>query len=120
MVYSLPLPKEPSEQFSCLPEYFIEDIGHSFGFVSRYLTECIATTQVDELVVFCITFLRMSSYIKKPSLKSKLVETIFYGVSPYRGKATGVLGDVINGHSFALQHLMHALMNFYIGVSSTS
>lgn len=75
------------------------------------------TTQVDELVIFCITFLDMSTYIRKPSLKSKLVEILYYGISPYRGKSTGILGDVINGHPFALQNLMHALMNFYIGMS---
>ncbi|CAZ79267.1 unnamed protein product [Tuber melanosporum] len=112
----LPLPKEPPEQFSCLPEYFIEDIGLCFGFVGRYLPECIVTTQVDELVIFCITFLDMSTYIRKPSLKSKLVEILYYGISPYRGKSTGILGDVINSHPFALQNLMHALMNFYIEI----
>ncbi|RPA95546.1 hypothetical protein L873DRAFT_1774205 [Choiromyces venosus 120613-1] len=112
----LPLPKEPPEQFSCLPEYFIEDIGLCFGFVGRYLPECIVTTQVDELVIFCITFLDMSTYIRKPSLKSKLVEILYYGISPYRGKSTGILGDVINGHPFALQNLMHSLMNFYIEI----
>ena len=75
------------------------------------------TAQVDELVIFCITFLDMSTYTRKPSLKSKLVEILYYGINPYRGKSTGILGDVINGHPFALQNLMHALMNFYIGMS---
>lgn len=114
---SLPLPEETPREFSCLPEYFVEDIGLCFGFVSRYLPECIVTTQVDELVVFCTTFLRFSTYIKKPNLKSKLVEILYYGISPYRGKVSGMLGDVINGHPFALQHLLNALMNFYIGMS---
>ncbi|PWW75289.1 hypothetical protein C7212DRAFT_280984 [Tuber magnatum] len=112
----LPLPREPPEQFSCLPEYFVEDIGLCFGFVGRYLPECIVTAQVDELVIFCITFLDMSTYIRKPSLKSKLVEILYYGINPYRGKSTGILGDAINGHPFSLQNLMHALMNFYIEI----
>lgn len=112
---SLPLPAEAPPEFSALPEYFIEDIGLCFGFVGRYLPECIVTTQVDELVIFCTTFLRTSTYIKKPNLKSKLVEILYYGISPYRGKTAGMLGDVINGHKFVLQHLLNALMNFYIG-----
>ncbi|KAH0613172.1 uncharacterized protein H6S33_009552 [Morchella sextelata] len=113
---SLPLPAEAPPEFSALPEYFIEDIGLCFGFVGRYLPECIVTTQVDELVIFCTTFLRTSTYIKKPNLKSKLVEILYYGISPYRGKTAGMLGDVINGHKFVLQHLLNALMNFYIEI----
>lgn len=113
---SLPLPEDAPPEFSTLPEYFIEDIGLCFGFVGRYLPECIATSQVDELVIFCTTFLRTSTYIKKPNLKSKLVEILYYGISPYRGKAAGMLGDVINTHKFVLQHFLHALMNFYIEI----
>ncbi|KAL7273982.1 Ubiquitin conjugation factor E4 [Rhizina undulata] len=113
---SLPLPEPALDQFNCLPEYFVEDIGLCFGFISRYLPQIIVTTQVDELVVFCITFLRMSTFIRKPNLKSKLVEILYYGINPYRGKATGILGDVINGHPFALKYLMNALMNFYIEI----
>ena len=75
-------------------------------------------TQVDELVVFCITFLRNSTYIRNPHLKSRLVEILFYGIHSNQSKPNGMLGDAINGHPFALKNLMHSLMNFYIGMPS--
>lgn len=82
----------------------------------RWLPYIVISTQTEELVTFCITFLRNSTYIRNPHLKSKLVEILFYGIQPNRVKPNGMLGDSIMGNQFALQNLMHALMNFYIGV----
>ena len=72
---------------------------------------------VNELVTFSIVFLRMTSYVKNPQQKARLVELINYGVQPMRGKPTGIMGEALNRYQFALDHLLNALMNFYIGKS---
>jgi len=115
----LPLPKEQPVEVKCLPEYFVEDIVGNFKFITRYMPHIITTTRCEELVKICIALLRSSEYIKNPYLKSGLVTILFYGVWEIPGRPKGVLGDTLYGHSFAMQHLLHALMKFYIECEST-
>jgi len=112
--FELPLPIIQPEVFKCLPEYFIEDIVDHFKFVTSHMPHVITPTQCDELVMICITFLRSTDYIKNPYLKSGLVTILYYGVNPMRNHAKGILGDALNALPFALKHLLHALMQFYI------
>lgn len=111
---TLPLPEKQADVFSCLPEYFIEDIVDNFKFVTGNLPWIITSTQCDELLTMCITFLRSSDYIKNPGLKSGLVQILYYGVLPFARKPKGILGDLLNSSKFALQNLFHALMQIYI------
>lgn len=115
----LPLPTEQPVEFKCLPEYFVEDIVGNFKFITRWMPHIITTTQCEELVKICIAFLRSSEYIKNPYLKSGLVTILFFGVWEIPGRSKGVLGDTLYGHAFAMQHLLHALMKFYIECEST-
>jgi ubiquitin conjugation factor E4 B len=116
---TLPLPEQQPDIFRCLPEYFIEDIVDNFKFVTGHMPWIITSTQCDELLTMCITFLRSTEYIKNPGLKSGLVQILYYGVLPYSRRAKGVLGDLLNSSKFALQNLFHALMKFYIEAEST-
>ncbi|KAF2399154.1 ubiquitin conjugation factor E4 [Trichodelitschia bisporula] len=116
---TLPLPEEQPETYRCLPEYLIYDIVDNFKFVTRNMPHIILPAQCDELVTVCITFLRSSEYIKNPGLKASLVTILFYGTLPVRGRPKGILGDVLNASPFALKHLLHALMKFYIEAEST-
>ena len=117
----LPLPKEQPEVFKCLPEYFLEDVVGNFKFIMRNMPQIITATQSDELVMLCITFLRSSEYIKNPYLKSGLVTILFHGIwpVPVYGRTKGILGDLLNSLPFATEHLLHALMKFYIEVENT-
>lgn len=115
----LPLPAEQPVEFKCLPEYFVEDIVGNFKFITRYMPHIITTTQCEELVKICITFLRSSEYIKNPYLKSGLVTILFHGIWEIHGRPKGVLGDTLYGHVFSMKHLLHALMKFYIECEST-
>ena len=115
----IPLSSDQPEVFKCLPEYFVEDVVEHFKFVTSHMPHVITPTQCDEIVMVCITFLRSSDYIKNPYLKSGLVSILFYGVMPTRVHTKGVLGDVLNALPFALEHLLHALMQFYIECEST-
>ena len=115
----LPLPEEQPEVFRCLPEYFIEDVIDNFKFITRNMPQIITATQSDELVMLCITFLRSSEYVKNPYLKAGLVTIMFYGTWPLYGRSKGVLGDILTGLPFANDHLLHALMKFYIECENT-
>ena len=115
----LPLPEEQPEVFKCLPEYFLEDVVGNFKFIMRNMPQIITSTQSDELVMLCITLLRNSEYIKNPYLKSGLVTIMFHGCWPTWNRSKGILGDLLNSLPFATDHLLHALMKFYIEVENT-
>lgn len=116
---TLPLAETVPEAFKYLPEYFVEDIVDNFKFITKNMPYIITSTQCEELVQICVTFLRSSEYIKSPYLKSGLVSILFYGVWAFGNNARGVLGDLLNGLDFCHQHLLHALMRFYIECEST-
>ena len=116
---TLPLPDEQPEVFKCLPEYFLEDVVSNFKFIMRNMPQVITSTQSDELVMLCITFLRCGDYIKNPYLKSGLVTILFHGIWPTFNRKIGILGDLLNALPFATDYLLHALMKFYIEVENT-
>ena len=115
----LPLPAEQPKTFSCLPEYFIEDIVDNFKFITRNTPDIITSTQCEEIVTICIVFLRSTYYIKNPHLKCGLVTILSHGVWPLWNRPKGVLGDLLQSMPLALEHLLHALMNFYIEAENT-
>jgi ubiquitin conjugation factor E4 B len=115
----LPLSTEQSPVFQSLPEYFLEDIVENFKFIVSNVPQIITPQQSEEILQVCITFLRHSEYVKNPGVKSGLVSILFYGAMPYGNRSRGVLGDVLIGSEFAHQHLLHALMKFYIEAEST-
>ncbi|KAI1214280.1 ubiquitin conjugation factor E4 [Annulohypoxylon truncatum] len=119
----LPLPADKPDAFSCLPEYAIQDVVENFKFIFRFKPQILVSAVGDEIITFCITFLRSSEYIKNPYLKSSLVTLLFSGTWPVYHLSKGILGDSLSSSSFANEHLLHALMKFYIecehsGVSS--
>jgi len=115
----LPLPEVQPEVFRCLPEYLIEDIVDNFKFVTSHMPWIVQSTQCEELLTMCITFLRSSEYIHNPGLKSGLVQILYFGVLPFRAKPKGLMGDLLNSSRFSLKHLLHALMKFYIEAETT-
>jgi len=115
----LPLPEEQPEVFKCLPEYFLEDVVDNFKFITRWMPHVVVSTQCEELITVCVTFLRSSEYVKNPGVKSGLVTILFHGVWPIRSRNKGVLGDQLNGSEFCYKHLLHALMKFFIEAENT-
>jgi len=67
-------------------------------------------------LVFALTFLTSTWYIKNPVLKVKINEILFMSIWRNAREWNGVLGNLLNTHPLALKHLMAALMNFYIEV----
>jgi len=115
----LPLPSEPPQVFRVLPEYFLDDVVGNFKFILRNMPHIVTSTQADELVMLCVTFLRNSDYIKNPGLKSGLISILYQGIWPVYGRQKGILGDLLNSLPFATDYLLHSLMKFYIEVEST-
>ncbi|KAL8997592.1 MAG: hypothetical protein Q9188_006285 [Gyalolechia gomerana] len=115
----LPLDPDQTNLFDALPEYFLEDVVGAYRFVMRNMPWTISSTQSDELIIMCITFLRNSEKIKNPYLKSGLVTILFAGTWPGPNRPKGVLGDLLMGLPIATKHLLHALMKFYIEVENT-
>ncbi|KAG5519150.1 hypothetical protein PMAC_002238 [Pneumocystis sp. 'macacae'] len=108
----LPLPQNVSDHMRNLPETILSNS-------IRHNPELIISNSAVELVVFIITFLKNSSYIKNPYLKAKLAEILFYGTLKQHNYFYGILGDILNSNTFSLHHLLPALMSFYVEVEST-
>jgi ubiquitin conjugation factor E4 B len=97
----------------------VEDVVSNFKFIMWCMPQIITATQGDELVMLCITFLESSDYIKNPYLKAGLVSILFRGTWKRPGGASGVLVDLLNSLPFANDHLLHAVMKFYIEAEFT-
>lgn len=110
---SLPLPPQ-SPSIKCLPEYFIDIISGNFGFILYNLRQIVSNTQSDELIILCIALLEMSEFIKNPYLKGSLITVLFRGTWSYRQGDPGILANQYNSLKFATDHLLHALMKFFI------
>jgi len=116
---ALPLKKEVPLLFRMLPEHIFEDVCEILLFLGRYKPDCLSEGAKMDLVTFCTTFLSSGWLITNPFLKAKLAEILFYNVLPFGHNTTGVVGDLINYHPLALQHLVPALMSFWIEAEST-
>lgn len=117
--FTLPLPEQQSDVWKCLPEYFLDGIVSNFKFIMWAMPQIITSTEGDELVMLCITFLESSDYIKNPYLKAGLISILFRGTWPRPGGARGVLVDLLNSMPFANEYLLHAVMKFYIEAEFT-
>jgi ubiquitin conjugation factor E4 B len=89
-------------------------ISGNFGFIMYNLPQVISPHQSEELIMLCITFLRNSEYIKNPYLKASLVTILFRGTWTWRQGGRGILADQYNSMEFAMKHLLHSLMKFFI------
>lgn len=97
--HRLPLPKEVPLGFRVLPEYVLEDVIDYFFFAVRYafgsLTSGVAKyftrhgptslelTGKEEVLVFTLTFMLSTWWIKNPYLKNKIIDvcTVFLELS---------------------------------------
>ncbi|KAJ7761518.1 ubiquitin conjugation factor E4 [Mycena maculata] len=115
----IPLPKEVPIAFRVLPEYIVEDIVDYLHFVTQSSPDKFELSGKTELLVFVLTFLNSTWYIKNPFLKSKINDVLFFGIWGYGRERNGLLGNMLNSHPMALKHLMPALTHFYIEVEQT-
>ncbi|KAH9179139.1 ubiquitin elongating factor core-domain-containing protein [Lactarius sanguifluus] len=117
-VVELPLPKEVPLGFRVLPEYVLEDVIDYFFFAVRHGPTSLELTGKEEVLVFTLTFMLSTWWIKNPFLKNKIIDILFCSCFTYRGQSS-LLGPSLNSHPVALKHLMPALTHFYIEVEQT-
>ncbi|KAJ7044177.1 ubiquitin conjugation factor E4 [Mycena alexandri] len=115
----IPLPKEVPMSFRVLPEYIVEDIVDYLHFIVQSSPDKFELSGKTELLIFVLTFLNSTWYIKNPFLKSKINDVLFFGIWGYGRERNGLLGNMLNSHPLALKHLMPALTHFYIEVEQT-
>ncbi|KAG1857712.1 ubiquitin elongating factor core-domain-containing protein [Suillus subalutaceus] len=96
--------------------FIIEDVVEFFLFVVRHSPESLNLSGKDELVIFALTFLTSTWYIKNPFLKANIHEAVFYSVLPYGNNRHGIWGHMLNTHPVTLKNLIPALTHFYIEV----
>ncbi|CAE6456226.1 unnamed protein product [Rhizoctonia solani] len=116
---TLPLPEQVPDEFRILPEYFIEDVVDYYIYIMKYRSDLLDTTLRTEFLVFALTFLSSTWYIKNPFLKSKILQGLFYGSIHIGRERDGLLGALFNSHPLSLQHLLPSLMWFYVEVEQT-
>ncbi|KAJ2929747.1 hypothetical protein H1R20_g7337, partial [Candolleomyces eurysporus] len=100
-------------------QYIVEDIVDYFHFAVQTSPDKFELTGKTELLLFILTFLTSTWFIKNPFLKSKINDVLFMSIWGYGRERLGVLGDLLNTHPMALKHLMPALMHFYTEVEQT-
>lgn len=101
-----------------LPTPSLKLIDQSFN-LHRNSPDKFELTGKTELLIFILTFLTSTWYIKNPFLKSKINDVLFLGIWGYGRERSGVLGTMLNSDKMALKWLMPALMHFYIEVEQT-
>ncbi|KDN45409.1 hypothetical protein RSAG8_04996, partial [Rhizoctonia solani AG-8 WAC10335] len=116
---TLPLPEQVLDDFRMLPEYFVEDVVDYYIYIMKTRNDLLDNTLRTEFLVFALTFLSSTWYIKNPFLKSKLLQGLFYGSIHIGRERDGLLGPLFNSHPLALQHLLPTLMWFYVEVEQT-
>ncbi|KAI0670862.1 ubiquitin conjugation factor E4 [Trametes maxima] len=114
----LPLPKEVPTSFRVLPEYLVEDVIEYHLYIMRTNPSSLELSGKNEILVWSLTFLSSTWYIKNPFLKAKIVDVLFYGTWKWNEQRS-VLTSLLNTHPIALKQLIPALMNFYIEVEQT-
>ncbi|KAH9922853.1 ubiquitin elongating factor core-domain-containing protein [Epithele typhae] len=114
----LPLPKDVPISFRVLPEYLVEDVIEYHLYVIRQSPKSLELSGRNEMIVWCLTWLTSTWFIKNPFLKAKIVEVLFLGTWSW-GEHRSVLTTLLNTHPMALKHLMPCLMNFYVEVEQT-
>lgn len=60
--------------FRTLPEFAVEDVVDYHMFLMRTSPNSLELSGKNELLIWCLTFLTSTWYIKNPSVKSHLVD----------------------------------------------
>lgn len=112
-----PLQLKPTELFSALPEWYVEDIADFILFNMQFRQEKIMTLFDDSVITWLLTCVCAPQCIKNPYVTAKLVEVLFV-ISPSVQQNTGLQITVMN-HPLAQTDLVGSLMKFYTDIETT-
>ncbi len=71
-------------------------------------------SSIQDILVALVVFMCSYQYIKNPYLTAKLVEVMFV-LNPAVQRNTEKLNEMMLTHPLAFDHLVPALMKFYVG-----
>ncbi len=108
------------ERFKYFPEYFLEIVSGYCIYVSRFQNNPVyRNLRLDIITEFSVSMLRTAEMIRNPYLKSKIVEFLFIGSLETRDGAPGFMLTIYDTNDLCLNHLLHALIEFYTQVEQT-
>ncbi|XP_014256792.1 ubiquitin conjugation factor E4 B isoform X2 [Cimex lectularius] len=114
---TLPLPQEPPQIFSALPEWYVEDIAEFLLFILQFMPT-VADGLDDTLVTWLLVCVCSPQSIRNPYLVAKVVEVLFVlhsGILPRNLP----LHQRVMSHPISETHLASYLMKFYTDVETT-
>ncbi|XP_066922247.1 LOW QUALITY PROTEIN: ubiquitin conjugation factor E4 B-like [Clytia hemisphaerica] len=113
-----PLPEDVPVVFGALPDFFIEDIVEFLLFIDIHLPQILDDPAMDDFVPLIVILLCNYNYIANPYLVAKLVELLFAMDPALQPRARNLYEKFAN-NTIAENHLMKALIKFYVDVEST-
>jgi len=114
----LPLPAEPSQLFSLLPEWLVDDMADFLLFGVQFMPRVVSNNLDDTFLTWLLTILCHPQYFSNPYLVSKLVEVLFVVNPAVQEKTTEVYTRIMS-HPICEEFLPSALMRFYTDVEQT-
>lgn len=109
---------KPSDLFSALPEWYIEDIADFLLFCMQYAMEVVFECMDQSVITWLLTCVCAPHMVKNPYITAKLVEVLFV-TSPSIQSASNPLHKNILNHHLAQTVLVSALMKFYTEIETT-
>ncbi|XP_030383559.1 ubiquitin conjugation factor E4 B [Scaptodrosophila lebanonensis] len=106
---------KPTDAFSALPEWYIDDIAEFILFAMQHANVDIRQGIDHSIITWLLTCVCASHLIKNPYVTAKLVEVMFV----FSLKPTNSVNTAMWNHELAQNALVCALMRFYVDVETT-
>ncbi|KAM7342203.1 ubiquitination factor E4B [Cochliomyia hominivorax] len=106
---------QPTDAFSALPEWYIDDIAEFILFAMQHAQNDIRHSIDLSIITWLLTCVCAPHMIKNPYVTAKLVEVLFvFSLGP-----ANVLNVAIWNHELAQTVLCSSLMKFYVDIETT-
>uniref|UniRef100_A0A182JGK6 Ubiquitin conjugation factor E4 B n=1 Tax=Anopheles atroparvus TaxID=41427 RepID=A0A182JGK6_ANOAO len=106
-----------SENFSALPEWYIEDIADFILFCMQHSISVIDYVD-NSIITWILTLVCAPHLIKNPYITAKLIEVLFVTSPTIQTTSPRLYLQIIN-HELAQTALVSALMKFYTDIETT-
>uniref|UniRef100_A0A182MQY2 Ubiquitin conjugation factor E4 B n=1 Tax=Anopheles culicifacies TaxID=139723 RepID=A0A182MQY2_9DIPT len=106
-----------SDNFSALPEWYIEDIADFILFCMQHSISVIGYVD-NSIITLILTLVCAPQLIKNPYITAKLIEVLFVTSPTIQNTSQRLYLKIIN-HELAQTALVSALMKFYTDIETT-
>ncbi|SCU81226.1 LAME_0B06106g1_1 [Lachancea meyersii CBS 8951] len=106
--------------FKYYPEFVIEGIINYTQHISKFvMSPLFGNPRLHSFVELATVVLRCPEIVSNPHLKGKLVHVLSLGAMPVREGAQGFMMDIFENNDLVSDHLLYALLDFYVIVEKT-